>query len=179
MRQKVRGLRDPDGESERRCSVCLTRTVGLVLGRDTLERLCRACQGRIGSFSTLPIDVTSGRLPLALRGSLRIEVVLSAWRQHAGTAMELASLSSVNSSHSSAALRCESMMMAFHEPQHAHDPHRRVWSNASRSDEYSARALSCRRSGEAAIEARYPGLPRSARQGLPVMLATPRHRTEP
>ena len=70
-------------------------------------------------------------------------------------------------------------MMAFNEPQHAHYPQGRVWSNAGRSDEYFARAFLCRRSSEAAIEARYPGLPRSAQQGLPVMLATQRHLTEP
>ena len=119
-------------------------------------------------------------------------MVLSAWRQHPGTAMELASLSSVNSSHSSAALRCESMMV-FNEPQHAHkgvlglsvagyrlpgtalrphDPHRGVWSNASRSGEYSARAFKRRRRGEAANEACDPRLPRPTQQGLLVMLAT-------
>ena len=32
--------------------------------------------------------------------------------------------------------------LASNEPPHAHDPQRRVWSNASRSDEHSARAVS-------------------------------------
>ena len=63
-------------------------------------------------------------------------------------------------------------MMAFNEPQHAHDPHRRVWSNASRSGEYSARAFKCRRRGETANEACDPRLPRPTQQGLLVMLAT-------
>ena len=50
-----------------------------------------------------------------------IASVLSAWRYYSGTAMELALPLSASSSLSTAALRYKSMM-AFNEPQRAHEP---------------------------------------------------------
>ena len=60
-----------------------------------------------------------------------------------------------------------------------HDPYRRVWSNASRSGEYSALAVKCRRRDDAATEACDPRLPQPTQQGLLAMLVTHGHQTEP
>ena len=88
------------------------------------ERLCRA-RLRAGGWPHRLLQPTyypSGRCLLALGSRLRIAVVLSAWRRHPRTAMELAALPSVSSLLDTAALRCRPTMV-HREPLHAHDPH--------------------------------------------------------